>query len=229
MAAEAVCREKLKEKIDALKGKDDREINKLMGFDYYLETKDSFHLNWKAVDHGRLVDAFMAFNRNDAFVVVQFSDGVIEGAETMDIAEVRNNLVLLEKNKGAFAYDEESGIIASYGLLCGDYLAEVMQEIIFFSGKAGPVQAFSDVLAAHKVEHFAPAPIRKVESLKSLMQEVNEEVSSLADTVESVEVRMRKLGRNEPCHCGSGKKYKKCCLEKDMEATGRAKKVPSYY
>lgn len=20
-----------------------------------------------------------------------------------------------------------------------------------------------------------------------------------------------KLGRNEPCHCGSGKKYKKCC------------------
>ena len=24
-----------------------------------------------------------------------------------------------------------------------------------------------------------------------------------------------RLGRNEPCHCGSGKKYKKCCLRKD--------------
>lgn len=24
-----------------------------------------------------------------------------------------------------------------------------------------------------------------------------------------------KLGRNEKCHCGSGKKYKKCCLDKD--------------
>ena len=23
------------------------------------------------------------------------------------------------------------------------------------------------------------------------------------------------LGRNDPCHCGSGRKYKKCCLEKD--------------
>jgi len=23
------------------------------------------------------------------------------------------------------------------------------------------------------------------------------------------------LGRNEPCKCGSAKKYKKCCLEKD--------------
>ena len=23
---------------------------------------------------------------------------------------------------------------------------------------------------------------------------------------------VKKIGRNEPCHCGSGKKYKKCCL-----------------
>lgn len=25
-------------------------------------------------------------------------------------------------------------------------------------------------------------------------------------------------GRNDPCHCGSGKKYKKCCLERDNQA-----------
>jgi uncharacterized protein YecA (UPF0149 family) len=25
-------------------------------------------------------------------------------------------------------------------------------------------------------------------------------------------VRVTKVGRNEPCPCGSGKKYKKCCL-----------------
>ena len=24
----------------------------------------------------------------------------------------------------------------------------------------------------------------------------------------------KKIGRNEPCHCGSGKKYKKCCINK---------------
>jgi len=29
-----------------------------------------------------------------------------------------------------------------------------------------------------------------------------------------------KPGRNDPCHCGSGNKYKKCCLAKD-EAAGR--------
>ena len=27
---------------------------------------------------------------------------------------------------------------------------------------------------------------------------------------------MGKIGRNDPCPCGSGKKYKKCCLEKDI-------------
>ena len=26
-----------------------------------------------------------------------------------------------------------------------------------------------------------------------------------------------KIGRNAPCHCGSGKKYKKCCFEKDQQ------------
>jgi tetratricopeptide (TPR) repeat protein len=29
---------------------------------------------------------------------------------------------------------------------------------------------------------------------------------------------MAKHGRNEPCHCGSGKKYKHCCLGKDEAA-----------
>jgi hypothetical protein len=29
------------------------------------------------------------------------------------------------------------------------------------------------------------------------------------------------LGRNDPCHCGSGRKYKHCCLDKD-QADARA-------
>jgi hypothetical protein len=31
-----------------------------------------------------------------------------------------------------------------------------------------------------------------------------------------------KPGRNDPCTCGSGKKYKKCCLEKDQQAAHAA-------
>jgi len=38
-------------------------------------------------------------------------------------------------------------------------------------------------------------------------------------------LKMRKLGRNEPCHCGSGKKYKKCCLQKDLQELGKPVRV----
>ena len=34
----------------------------------------------------------------------------------------------------------------------------------------------------------------------------------------------QELGRNDPCHCGSGKKYKQCHLAKD-EAAERAKRA----
>ena len=34
-----------------------------------------------------------------------------------------------------------------------------------------------------------------------------------------------KLGRNQPCHCGSGRKYKLCCLAKDAEEVREAKEL----
>ena len=33
----------------------------------------------------------------------------------------------------------------------------------------------------------------------------------------------KRPGRNEPCHCGSGKKYKHCCLAKDDELDRQAR------
>lgn len=32
-------------------------------------------------------------------------------------------------------------------------------------------------------------------------------------------IKTTKISRNEPCPCGSGKKYKKCCIDKDFEWT----------
>jgi hypothetical protein len=32
-----------------------------------------------------------------------------------------------------------------------------------------------------------------------------------------------KIGRNDPCHCGSGQKYKRCCQEKDETAERAAR------
>lgn len=38
-----------------------------------------------------------------------------------------------------------------------------------------------------------------------------------AEVDDYVEPRARKISRNDPCPCGSGKKFKKCCIDKDFE------------
>lgn len=39
---------------------------------------------------------------------------------------------------------------------------------------------------------------------------------------------MAKIGRNDPCPCGSGQKYKRCCLEKDEAAAREASHTVDY-
>ena len=39
--------------------------------------------------------------------------------------------------------------------------------------------------------------------------------SGIGQVIPFEEVRRQKVGRNEPCPCGSGRKYKNCCLAKD--------------
>jgi hypothetical protein len=36
-----------------------------------------------------------------------------------------------------------------------------------------------------------------------------------------------KIGRTDPCHCGSGKRYKNCCRDKDEAAAAAAAPAPA--
>ena len=52
----------------------------------------------------------------------------------------------------------------------------------------------------------------------------NESVTNLteANSEEVIEISPpKKVGRNEPCPCGRGKKYKKCCLSYDVKQTAQ--------
>lgn len=59
-----------------------------------------------------------------------------------------------------------------------------------------------------------------VEKLKTLVEKKKEEQlerERLASMPKKPFVREEpRVGRNDPCPCGSGKKYKKCCLLKDQ-------------
>jgi hypothetical protein len=43
------------------------------------------------------------------------------------------------------------------------------------------------------------------------------DADQLREKFEKLERGGPKIGRNDPCPCGSGKKYKKCCMEKDRQ------------
>ena len=49
--------------------------------------------------------------------------------------------------------------------------------------------------------------------------EVSDAIEGAAPAVKSATRSKKKPGRNEPCHCGSGKKYKKCHLQDDERAS----------
>ncbi|MBU1199226.1 MAG: SEC-C domain-containing protein [Nanoarchaeota archaeon] len=126
----------------------------------------------------------------------------------MDLTEIKNNLALLAENKGVFYDDSDDELATTYGFLCEEYFAEIMQGIIFFFGKEEYVLKFADILKESNIEYHKP-----------------EKKSEMGKDMETVLKKLRKLGRNEPCHCGSGKKYKKCCFDKDIKETGKFMKV----
>ena len=61
--------------------------------------------------------------------------------------------------------------------------------------------------AQSTIQDFTRNIQRKKEKELAEMQFVGGDSSSVKNPV----VKGKKVGRNEPCPCGSGKKYKKCC------------------
>jgi uncharacterized protein YchJ len=56
---------------------------------------------------------------------------------------------------------------------------------------------------------------RETEKEQTMLQKLFNGLDDNFDDKELPYVRETlKVGRNEPCPCGSGKKYKKCCLNK---------------
>jgi uncharacterized protein len=68
------------------------------------------------------------------------------------------------------------------------------------------------------LQEAIPVNVRRIHSYwLSKRSLVTAQTLSAPNTV----VGMPKVGRNDPCPCGSGKKYKKCCLDRDGEEAGQ--------
>jgi len=85
----------------------------------------------------------------------------------------------------------------------------------------GGVEILKEALAKGKSieEAISSLPEENMSDVLGYIQSNPDEISMLLTTgnyhpaIEPVK-RDKKIGRNEPCPCGSGKKYKRCCLKK---------------
>lgn len=51
----------------------------------------------------------------------------------------------------------------------------------------------------------------EIEKLKQNWREIDEHALSLKRQAQLSKTGRTKIGRNDPCGCGSGKKFKRCC------------------
>lgn len=90
-------------------------------------------------------------------------------------------------------------------------------EAVSFDPTAGPGLSAVRLLLTEGVDAFdaGAAFMEFAQTLEEILPEhAQRPPSSLGAPVRRA---VPKLGRNDPCRCGSGKKYKKCCFDKDQK------------
>jgi len=85
------------------------------------------------------------------------------------------------------------------------------------------VLASDDIPDQEATEIIKKIPLQSIVDIRKRRDELRNEVHEemLTKLSHHKNISRRKLGRNDPCHCGSGIKYKKCCLEIDIEKNGK--------
>jgi SEC-C motif len=154
--------------------------------------------------------------------------------------------------RGGFQSHAETGVLAVAAVWCEAHPEEPMPgELISRARSRARELMFEDLPAIHLV---SMARRTRDQGLQSILEKVGHwdfqeladqiieplltasKASPLAHVPESPEalaisgytVRRSapRIGRNDPCPCGSGKKYKKCCYDKDQERLLHPSAVP---
>lgn len=151
---------------------------------------------------------------------------LIEAMKTINLESIY--LITEAIGKLAVSYpDYRSDILQALDELHQRFLTTPIKPTAFFKDQTPILMAWMDMkaverielirslFAQHKFDESYAGPIENIEYEFGLRAERPARLSEFgrfADTAPQPFVRTEvKVGRNEPCPCGSGKKYKKCC------------------
>lgn len=132
-------------------------------------------------------------------------------------------IVYEDEEIGDYIYTEVASVI------CECHMVDMLQEIrhlydayLIEESSIGPYESSVDAMFEYE-EYICRKPIDAADMLRgwSMFEQGAEQQFSEKDLKKLVRklesedtVHTTKIGRNDPCPCGSGKKYKKCCLNK---------------
>ena len=108
-------------------------------------------------------------------------------------------------------------LLAQLSLLA---LAKLVQDDGFSAVLRSSAPALRNLLPADFIERMIQ-PARD-----SALGFVPEQPGPVVRSGYTVRRAVARVGRNDPCPCGSGKKYKKCCLDQDLERLQNSSSVP---
>jgi len=98
-----------------------------------------------------------------------------------------------------------------------DMLMNVKTKVVEFISK---IEVETPAALQERPESQLPDKIQLNHGDETTTKSASGETVSEGGEQETFERDLPKVGRNDPCPCGSGRKYKKCCLRKDKRAAG---------
>ena len=204
----------LKKDLKDFINKDTRELCEYFGFDYYLEVKNNFIFRSRQ-NHEDIINALYEFIGNRPVKVIKAYNDQIKKYFDMDLEETKKNAMLFGKNKGKFYFEDPS---ICFCLLGDNFFTYILCEMLFFYGKKEGVDKMAYLFDKYSVDYHKPYKLDKYEpyDFENNIDEDDEDLDEEdknEETDNEIETRPKKIGRNDPCPCGSGKKYKKCCLK----------------
>jgi preprotein translocase subunit SecA len=82
---------------------------------------------------------------------------------------------------------------------------------LFFRARSVRQEALARIWAGQSSEHAVAASAYAAQQQAALAAHQQAQMAQEGEVVKTIRRETPKVGRNDPCPCGSGKKYKKCC------------------
>jgi hypothetical protein len=163
--------------------------------------------------------------------------------------DVASALIETSKRKG-LGWERDAVALLMAGLWCSRRESIVFPPELISRGRMLARESREDIFA--RIPLLALSNLIDSEALRSLIPDEGRDLTPLAEELKTdyehlfstqvideipvapqileasgktVQRAVPRIGRNEPCPCGSGKKYKKCCFEKDQERLRRSSDI----